>query len=139
MGLPSLQIRQGPHPKTITLRKVCLRCRRCKTSMGPAYLKMPLRHVPNFVRNSYAYLVQKVLLFTHCLLAASYTRMSRRTSLCFFDKDIEHVHPPQHKYRSYFCTSGSHAYTTCMHSGVRSAKDVRSNACTHKGTRTYTQ
>jgi len=28
-------------------------CRHCKTDRGPPYFRMSLRHVPNFVRNSY--------------------------------------------------------------------------------------
>ena len=36
-----------------TPRKVCTWCRHCKTDRGPPYFRMSLRHVPNFVRNSY--------------------------------------------------------------------------------------
>ena len=35
-----------------TLKKVRPRCCHCKTDRGPPYLRMSLRHVPNFVRNS---------------------------------------------------------------------------------------
>ena len=48
VGLPLLQNRKGPTLKRYpndTLRKVCTRCRHCKTDRGPPYFRMSLRHV----------------------------------------------------------------------------------------------
>lgn len=49
----------------IPLRKLCPTCRHCKTNRGPPDLRMSLRHVLNFVRNSYIYISYMYLYYIY--------------------------------------------------------------------------
>lgn len=67
----------------IPLRKLCPTSRHCKTNRGPPDLRMSLRHVLNFVRNSYIhiYAYMYLQLPLNCWTSFGYIRPSTLVSV----------------------------------------------------------